>query len=247
MAVKTNPRGLPGGGSEGRVLKIIGGEPSWVVPADVFPKVLTYNDLPDPTLDPGAIYYIINSSGIWLVNRKPRGFYRSTGIAWEYAGEMVEAFDEANFEVYGGSRSVKLSLAAASNPTVLSIPAYDVTVGVESQYAVSRAVPASTQTAPLDWVYMNGAAAEVATAATSNYVMGVILTKPSTGSADILTAGISPAIFDGLIAGTRYFLAPGGGLTATPPSQTNHAVIICGVALNSTQLIISPQTVVVKS
>jgi len=74
----------------------------------------TYADL--PTANPPAlnsIYVVRTSTGAWFINRKQRGLYQriaTTGVRasdWQYLGEWLEEFSDANFSLYNSSDNTK--------------------------------------------------------------------------------------------------------------------------------------------
>lgn len=74
------------------------GNAIWQTFSNAVPTYTTYSTLPDPALHTGELVYITTSTGIYLVNRKQAGFYRSNGITWTYGGELV--YDIYN-EIHG--------------------------------------------------------------------------------------------------------------------------------------------------
>ena len=53
--------------------------------------VNTYADLPAATAVPNQRYWVLQSTGVWLVNRQTKGAYYSDGIAWSYLGDFPTA------------------------------------------------------------------------------------------------------------------------------------------------------------
>lgn len=77
--------------------------------------VATYDDLPvDSTADVGEIWLVRENTGTWLLNRKPAGLYQrinDTGdrdTDWQYLGEWLEEFSDANFQLYNGVDNSKV-------------------------------------------------------------------------------------------------------------------------------------------
>lgn len=77
--------------------------------------VATYDDLPvDGTADVGEIWLVRENTGTWLLNRKPAGLYQrinDTGdrdTDWQYLGEWLEEFSDANFQLYNGVDNSKV-------------------------------------------------------------------------------------------------------------------------------------------
>lgn len=58
--------------------------------------VNTFADLPDPTTVPGQKWWVRTSSGVWLVNRHPKGAYYSDGSAWSYLGDFPQSASEVS-------------------------------------------------------------------------------------------------------------------------------------------------------
>jgi len=72
-----------------------------------YPQVQTYNDLPDATLHPSEIYIVLQATGVFLINRKRKGFYRSNGVSWARLGDVISIFKDDNFEIYDDSDNTK--------------------------------------------------------------------------------------------------------------------------------------------
>ncbi|MEO6569469.1 MAG: hypothetical protein ABIO94_11955, partial [Opitutaceae bacterium] len=100
---------------------------------DEFDDIVTaYANLPvDGSAALNAIYLVRTSTGTWFVNRKQRGMYQrvaTTGTRatdWEYMGEWLEEFSDANLAIYNNSDNSKLlgftlSGATASTKTTLA-------------------------------------------------------------------------------------------------------------------------------
>ena len=56
--------------------------------------VNTFADLPAPATVSGQRWWVRNSTGVWLVNRQPKGAYYSNGTAWSYLGDFPVAAAE---------------------------------------------------------------------------------------------------------------------------------------------------------
>lgn len=87
-------------------------------------EVDTYADLPivvgTPALD--SAYLVRDSSGLWLLNRKPAGIYIRTAnngalADWTYAGEFSDIFSDLNFAIYDNGDSTKQIQFQASGIT----------------------------------------------------------------------------------------------------------------------------------
>lgn len=179
-------------------------------PIQPVPQVPYYADLPDPTLNYANLYYVQNSSGIWLINRHEYGFYRSSGTEWLYQGETQ----------------------GSGNPSV------------QDQVVIMYGRPAAASVYVGAAVYINSSGTAV-NADASDYntsdVLGIVVSKQTTTSADILVSGISPAFYSGLVMGGTYFLASNdpGQLTSSVPQGSGETVLKVGIALSSTELFVA--------
>lgn len=73
-----------------------------------YPQVNTYGDLPSAgSVGTGQIYVVRNGSGDYVLNRKPSGFYISSGSVWRFLGETPDFFRSDNFQVYDASDNTK--------------------------------------------------------------------------------------------------------------------------------------------
>jgi hypothetical protein len=73
-----------------------------------YPQVNTYGDLPSAgSVGTGQIYVVRNGSGDYVLNRKPSGFYISSGSVWRFLGETPDFFKSDNFQVYDASDNTK--------------------------------------------------------------------------------------------------------------------------------------------
>ena len=52
-----------------------------------YTAVTNYSNLPDPLTHIDEIYVVLNSSGVWFVNRKEKGLYHSNGTEWVRLGD----------------------------------------------------------------------------------------------------------------------------------------------------------------
>ena len=80
-----------------------------------YSQVNTYNDLPITIGSPsvGTIFVVINSTGVWLINRKESGLYRrvaDTGALtdWERLGNWNEIAKDTNFQLVNTLDNTKL-------------------------------------------------------------------------------------------------------------------------------------------
>lgn len=120
LGVNVEKQELPPPNTDGYVLKLVNLIPTWVSPSTAFTQVNTFADLPPAAAHNGEIYYVKTSTGVWLINRKSRGFYRSNGVDWEYGGELVEAFNDNNLRIYDGldtSKQIAFEIGGISAST----------------------------------------------------------------------------------------------------------------------------------
>lgn len=61
------------------------------VEAARYPKVNTYADLPAAGDYAGEIYVVLTATGVWGVNRKRSGMWRSDGVNWNRLGVAATA------------------------------------------------------------------------------------------------------------------------------------------------------------
>lgn len=64
-----------------------GGSGSTPTSGSTYPQVFDYSALPPAGTHSGQIYVARNGYGTYALNRKPAGFYFSTGVVWRYLGE----------------------------------------------------------------------------------------------------------------------------------------------------------------
>lgn len=98
--------------------------------------VATWADLPVGLVTPvvESVYLVRNGSGVWLLNRKKSGLYQRVALTgdraadWNYLGEWLEEFSDANFEVWHDddtSRGLKFSLADQATGTTVTVRSND--------------------------------------------------------------------------------------------------------------------------
>jgi hypothetical protein len=76
---------------------------------------------------------------------------------------------------------------------------------------------------------------------------GVALTAiAANGTGQVVRQGVAAGVLSGATPGAPYFLAPGGGLTATIPGS-GYSVVRLGLAVNATDLDVNPQTLLVRN
>jgi len=65
-----------------------------------YPQVNVYADLPPAGTVTAQIYEVRGGSGSYVLNRKPSGFYFSTGTVWRFLGDTPDFFKSDNFQIY---------------------------------------------------------------------------------------------------------------------------------------------------
>lgn len=112
---------------------------------------------------------------------------------------------------------------------------------LEVVYNVDAAVAAGD---PIYFTSNNEVSSADAAAGTNSgfKVFGVARTAQGTPGSPttVVLRGPCPGVLTGATAGNQYYLASGGGLTATQPSG-NVDVVLAGFAINATDLLVQPQ------
>ena len=72
-----------------------------------YPQVSTYSALPAASTHSGQIYVVRQGSGSYVLNRKPSGFYFSTGTVWRFLGDTPDFFKSDNFQIYDSVDTTK--------------------------------------------------------------------------------------------------------------------------------------------
>jgi hypothetical protein len=81
---------------------------------------LTYADLVSnqpAASHSGELWIVETSTGIWLINRKSGGIYRSNGTSWIFISETVDYFDDQNFRIFNTADATKKTAWDSSNIT----------------------------------------------------------------------------------------------------------------------------------
>jgi len=86
-------------------------------PSGIDGNVEFFADLPNVVTFSGQVYVVEKSSGLWLLNRKNAGMYRSNGVDWVAMDDFPDVFNDANFEVFNDSDNTKAIKLDASNIT----------------------------------------------------------------------------------------------------------------------------------
>jgi hypothetical protein len=113
--------------------------------------VNTFADLPAPATVTGQRWWVLQSTGVWLVNRRTKGAYYSNGTTWEYLGDFPVTAAEVGNVPAGGIAAGDVQAAlneldtdkadkTAINPINLSnAPVPSPAVGTYSLGAVTHA------------------------------------------------------------------------------------------------------------
>jgi len=92
----------------------------------------TFADLPAASTVTGQRWWVLASTGVWLVNRNPKGAYYSDGTVWSYLGDFPVTAVEVGFTPTGGVAAVDLQAAVAELDTKkapIASPTFTGTVG----------------------------------------------------------------------------------------------------------------------
>ncbi|MCK6381876.1 MAG: hypothetical protein L6Q54_11615 [Leptospiraceae bacterium] len=112
------------------------------------PIVNTFADLPDPTISTDLIYEVLTTTGVYLINRKVKGYYRSNGVAWsawevdqagfDYTdGEFVEDKElRETSQVINNDRTLSASHNALSVGSVAIALAKTVTIPLNQEWKI---------------------------------------------------------------------------------------------------------------
>lgn len=73
--------------------------------------VATFAALPAPASATGKRYWVLASSGVWLVNRQPKGAYYSDGLTWTWLGDAPITAVELGFTPGSGIAAVNTQAA----------------------------------------------------------------------------------------------------------------------------------------
>lgn len=82
--------------------------------SSVYPEVNTFADLPAAAANVGKINIVRTPTGIYLINRKEAGLYRSDGANWTRLGDWVTFFNSANLKIYDNSDTSKTMMFVTS-------------------------------------------------------------------------------------------------------------------------------------
>lgn len=87
-----------------------------------YPEVNTFANLPSAAAFPGAVYLVLNATGIWPFTRRQSGLYFSNGSSWSLLNALtpsdIATMYESNPDVNRYSNSEKAIVASAIQDTV---------------------------------------------------------------------------------------------------------------------------------
>jgi len=85
-----------------------GGTGSTPTSGSTYPQVPKYINLPPAGSHTGQIYVVREGDGTYVLNRKPAGFYFSTGTGWRYLGEApIDLLNSTNFQIVDSTDTSK--------------------------------------------------------------------------------------------------------------------------------------------
>lgn len=233
---------------EGYILQVINGIPVWVSPSSAIVQVATYADLPLASDVPDQIYYVQTSTGVWLINRKSKGFWRSNGTTWEWAGEIIESFNTSNFHLYDNLDNTKqfqfTTSSIPTNTTVnYTIGQYDVDFNNALDGDYLQNLPCNSNVFIGAAVYWSGSQLELAIASslTTSEVIGIVEAKPTATTARVRLSGRTTDVLTGLTLGATYWLSAtdAGELVTSAPALSGSWVVAIGIAKTATKLLLN--------
>lgn len=89
-----------------------------------FEQVSNYSSLPTASEHSGEVYVVLNAEGLWLIDRKEAGLYKSDGSSWTRLGGWLDAFEDGNLTIYNTVDNTKLAKLDASAITTLTTRTY---------------------------------------------------------------------------------------------------------------------------
>lgn len=109
-----------------------------------YTEVANYAALPAAADHTGEIYVCLASQGVWFINRKPAGFYRSDGAAWSFLAELPDSyFDDSILEISDDSdptKKLKFQLSGIAPGTTRTLTAPDASGTIQLNRAALSAL-----------------------------------------------------------------------------------------------------------
>lgn len=76
--------------------------------SSLYQEVNTFADLPDPTLNAGVTYHVINATGLWILGtRRQSGLYRSNGTSWILRNDISSLLIDSEFNIRDDADNTK--------------------------------------------------------------------------------------------------------------------------------------------
>lgn len=96
-----------------------------------YPKVNTYADLPAAGDYTGQIYVVLTATGVWGVNRKRTGMWRSDGVNWGRLGiaptaEELRAVTRATFDAHAHNYRKHTEIAVSRDHLYTSVERFPI-------------------------------------------------------------------------------------------------------------------------
>ena len=77
-------------------------------PVSLYTEVNTFADLPDPALNSGVTYHVLNATGLWILGtRRQSGLYRSNGTAWILRNDISSLLVDSEFNIRDDADNTK--------------------------------------------------------------------------------------------------------------------------------------------
>lgn len=197
------------------------------LPSSQYPTVPTFADLPDYATNFGAIYVVLSSTGVWPFNHE-LGFYLAGMSGWTYLSDFSPQYikqlylsnaDTNNFNDYYQTQLDLLIGGTATSNALVQVFDCDPDASV-SNLVVADTISDNKVLALGSNVY-------------TNLVFGVIITKPSSITCNVLLAGGYDG-FLGLSRGKAVFVGPLGTPVTVPPPGGSLQTI--GIAVSTTRI-----------
>ncbi len=123
-------------------------------------EVNTFADLPAAASSSSQFWLVRQATGVYLINRKPKGLYYCNGVTWESAPDIVPFFNDTNFEIYNNvDNSKKIlfdgSAITTANERTITMADFDVdladiivngAIGIEDRTASTISFTDGTRT-----------------------------------------------------------------------------------------------------